>query len=42
MSGDRERCLSAGCNEYMAKPIDRRRLVELVRELAAQAPKTDL
>jgi len=42
MSGDRERCMAAGCNEYMTKPIDRRRLVELVRELAARAPRADL
>ncbi len=33
MTGDREKCLEAGCNEYLSKPIDRVRLVEIVREL---------
>jgi signal transduction histidine kinase/CheY-like chemotaxis protein len=33
MTGDREKCLAAGCNEYLSKPIDRTLLVELVRGL---------
>lgn len=29
MVGDRERCLTAGCNDYMAKPLPVPRLIEL-------------
>jgi CheY-like chemotaxis protein len=33
MPGDRERCLAAGANEYMTKPISLRGLVEAIQTL---------
>jgi CheY-like chemotaxis protein len=32
LAGDRERCLSAGCDDFCAKPADREHLVRLSRE----------
>jgi CheY-like chemotaxis protein len=37
MKGDEERMLAAGCDGYVAKPIDRRRLIEQVAEVIARS-----
>lgn len=33
MLGERERCLAAGCDAYLSKPIDRPKLLELLEKL---------
>jgi CheY-like chemotaxis protein len=37
MAGDRQRCLDAGCDEYVSKPIDR---TTLLQTLAKCVPNT--
>ncbi len=32
MKGDADRCRAAGCDDYLAKPVDRHRLTSAVRE----------
>ena len=34
MPEDRQKCLDAGCNDFATKPIDRKRLVEVVGKYA--------
>ena len=34
MNGERERCLDAGFNEHLGKPIDMKKLIEMVKSLA--------
>jgi signal transduction histidine kinase/CheY-like chemotaxis protein/HPt (histidine-containing phosphotransfer) domain-containing protein len=38
MKGDRERCLAAGMDEYITKPLDPRLLCTVVEQLAGGAP----
>ncbi len=37
MAGARERCIEAGCSDYATKPIDRERLIQLVRRYRSHA-----
>ncbi len=39
MEGDRERCLDAGMNDYVSKPVDRRGLLETVARWLGDQPE---
>ena len=33
MEGDRDRCLEAGADEYLSKPVNLKQLVQLIQQL---------
>jgi len=37
MASDREKCINAGCNDYTTKPIDRIRLLQIIRKYVTPA-----
>ncbi|MSR33474.1 MAG: PAS domain-containing hybrid sensor histidine kinase/response regulator [Phycisphaerales bacterium] len=39
MLGDRERCIEAGCDEYLTKPIERNVLIQIVKKMAQKPQK---
>ena len=39
MAADRERCLAAGMNDFMAKPFDPAQLTQMLERWAAPAPR---
>ncbi|MEM9553941.1 MAG: ATP-binding protein [Acidobacteriota bacterium] len=42
MKGDRERCLAAGMNEYIAKPFRREELAEILRQWLPETPSAEV
>jgi len=40
MAGDRDKCINAGCDDYLTKPIERRVLVEMVSHYLARGLNT--
>ncbi|MEJ5259991.1 MAG: response regulator [Anaerohalosphaeraceae bacterium] len=42
MKGDEEKCLQAGCDAYLSKPIDRKKLAQILRRYLGTSAKAEL
>ncbi len=41
MKGDEEKCLQAGCDAYLSKPIDRKKLFQILRRYLGTSDKSE-
>lgn len=41
MKGDREKCLEVGCDDFLAKPVDRQRFIQLVERYQVASAAAD-
>jgi CheY-like chemotaxis protein len=39
MKGDREKCLAAGMNDYLAKPVRQDELIEMLERYCPRSPQ---
>jgi CheY-like chemotaxis protein len=40
MKGDREKCMAAGMDDYISKPVDRKRLQEVLSKWVSHSVRT--
>lgn len=38
MDGDRQKCFDAGCDEYLSKPLERKKLISIINSFLKQQP----